>query len=129
MPSLKEIPSPPAAPSSSDVRGNLLDLRRHYAFVGDESLITAALEEVPTLYALLENAAEPLRLAFGQGNLLQLEALESDEGIILRVMVKLPPRTENAPDLMGRFQRSWWFKNCSSAEASLVFDYEISDGF
>ena len=128
MPSLKEIPSSSAVLRSSDARGRLLDLQRHYALVSDESLIAVALEEVPALYALLKDAAEPLRLAFGEGNVLQLEALESDEGIILRVMVILPSRTENGADLMRGFQRSWWLKNCSRAEASLVFDYEIGDG-
>jgi hypothetical protein len=106
-----------------------LQLQQWYALVSEDCLITAALAEAPSLYRLLKEAVEPLRLAFGERKLLQLEALESDEGNILRVVVKLPFDTERPAALMRRFKQGWWLKNCSRSEASLVFDYETGNGY
>jgi hypothetical protein len=116
-------------PNPRQIHEYLLQVQRWYALVSEGSLITAALAEVPALYLLLKEAVEPLRLAFGERKLLQLEALESDDGGILRVVVKLPSDTETPAALMRGFKQGWWFKNCSRAEGSLVFDYETGNGF
>jgi hypothetical protein len=111
------------------LREGLADLHRHYAVVTDESLITDVLVMVPALYYLLKEAVQPLRCAFGERKLLQLEALESDEDTVLRVMVKLPSDTPRPAELMHKFKRDWWLTNCSRSQALLVFDYEIGNGF
>ncbi len=123
MPSSMRIPYS----SAEYLRGQLLQLQHHYALVGDDALVAASLTESPALYSLLEEAVEPLRAAFGENKLLRLEALESDEGSILRVIVQLPCEAENAAELMHRFKSNWWLRNCSRSNASLVFDYETGD--
>jgi hypothetical protein len=44
-------------------------------------------------------------------------------------VVKLPPSIEKPAELMRRFKRDWWLGIGSRSEASLVFDYEIGNGF
>jgi hypothetical protein len=84
---------------------------------------------VPTLYAVLQQAVDPLHRVFGKGKLLQLQALASDDDTVLRVVVKLSKDTKAPAALMRKFKQEWWLKNCSQSEASLVFDYKIGDGF
>jgi hypothetical protein len=107
------------------------NLRKLYALAGDDDTTIAALTEWPTLYLLLTDAIEPLRRAFGEKKLLQLEALNFDdeEGSILRVLIRLPSDTPRPAELMHRFQEDWWLNNCSRSHASLVFDYETGNGF
>ena len=107
----------------------LITLQRSYTFLCEDSLIADALAQVPSLYSLLKAAVEPLRIAFGESKLLQLEALVSDDDTVLRVIVKLSHGIEKPAALMRKFKLDWWFKNCSRSEASLVFDYEIGNGF
>jgi hypothetical protein len=112
------------------LRAQLMNIQLDYALVSDERLITEVLADVPTLYSLLKAAVQPLRLTFGETKLLlQIEALESDEDTILRVMVRLPSDTAQPAELMRTFKRDWWLQNCSRSEASLVFDYETGDAF
>jgi hypothetical protein len=105
------------------------NLQRSYTFLTDAAGIAEVLAQVPTLYSLLNVAVEPLGMAFGDRKLLLLEALTSEDDTVLRVIVKLSRDTETPAAQMRKFKREWWFKNCSRSEASLVFDYEISDGF
>ena len=107
----------------------LTNLQRSYTFLTDAAGIAEVLAQVPTLYSLLNAAVEPLRVAFGDRKLLLLEALTSDDDTVLRVIVKLSQETETPAALMRKFKLDWWFKNCSLSEASLVFDYEIGNGF
>ncbi len=111
------------------LREQLINLQRDYTLVSNTSLITDVLADVPALYSLLQQAVRPLRLTFGERKLLLLEALESDEDTILRVLVKLPSDTTRPAELMRGFKRDWWLKNCSRSQASLVFDYETGNGF
>jgi len=111
------------------LREQLINLQRDYTLVSNTSLITDVLADVPTLYSLLQQAVQPLRLTFGERKLLLLEALESDEDTILRVLVKLPSDTTRPAELMRGFKRDWWLKNCSRSQASVVFDYETGNGF
>jgi hypothetical protein len=115
--------------SAAIVKSQVQELRRHYALLSDDAQIGAAFEEVPVLFALLKDAVKPLIAAFGDERLFQLEALESDEGTILRVIVKLPHKIGNITDMMSKFNREWWLDNCARSKASLVFDYEFGDGF
>ena len=114
-------------PDPAIARSQLLQLHQFYAVVSQNSLVAETLTDFPALFLLLKEAVEHLNLAFGK-RLLQLEALQSDEGSILRV-VKLPLGTEKPAERMRNFKRAWWFKNCSRSDASLVFDYETGDGF
>jgi hypothetical protein len=107
----------------------LFNLQRSYTFLSDGFLIADVLAKVPVLYILLKEAVEQLHCVFGQDKLLQLEALASDDDTVLRVMVKLSKDTETPAALMRKFKQDWWLKNCSQTEASLVFDYEIGNGF
>jgi hypothetical protein len=107
----------------------LSNLQRSYTFLTDTAGIAEVLAQVPPLYSLLNAAVEPLRVAFGDRKLLLLEALTSDDDTVLRVIVKLSQDTETPAALMRKFKLKWWFKNCSRSEASLVFDYEIGNGF
>jgi hypothetical protein len=119
--------SPEAECQATEERLNTL--RRFYTLASDDAPIADVLEQVTSLYSLLIEAVDPLRAVFGDGKLLELESLASDEDTVLRVVVKLLRRTENAGALMRKFKQDWWFKNCSRSEASLVFDYEIGDDF
>ena len=114
--------------SSRHAHEQVRQLHRNYKLLSEGDIIAEALQQFPTLYALLAEAVEPLRLTFGNDKLRQLEALESDEGIILRVTVQLAADTKSPAELMRSFKRNWWLKNCSRSEASLVFDYETGDG-
>ncbi len=107
----------------------LITLQRFYTFLSDGSLIADVLMEVPPVYSLLIAAIEPLRIAFGENKLLQLEALASDDDTVLRVIVKLSHGKQKPAALMRKFKLHWWLKHCSRSQASLVFDYEIGDGF
>ncbi len=107
----------------------LNNLQRSYTFLTDAAGIAEVLAQVPPLYSLLDAAVESLHVAFGDRKLLLLEALTSDEDTVLRVIVKLSQDTETPAALMRKFKLDWWFKNCSRSEASLVFDYEIGNGF
>ena len=110
-------------------RDQLRKLQEDYVFLSDEPSFTEVLTKLPEVYRLLRNAVEPLRRAFGEKNLFQLESLASDDDTVLRVIVTLPSDTTGPAELMRRFKRSWWLKHCARSEASLVFDYEIADGF
>jgi hypothetical protein len=107
----------------------LINLQGSYTFLSDAAVIADVLTQVPALYPLLKAAIEPLRISFGDKKLLVLEALTSDESTTLRVVVKLSHNTENPAALMRNFKQEWWLKNCSQSQASLVFDYEIGNGF
>jgi len=111
------------------LEGQVQELRHYYALLSDDAHIGAAFQDVPALFSLLKSAVEPLRSTFGDERLFQLEALESDEGTILRVIAKLPHDIGNAAELMSKFNRDWWVDNCARSKASLVFDYETGDGF
>ena len=111
------------------LRNQLRELRRSYALLSDDKLIATTIRDAPALFSLLTMAIKPLHAAFGEAKLLQLEALESDEGTMLRVIVKLLYRAENAVQMMGEFNRNWWIDNCARSKASLAFDYESGDGF
>ena len=106
----------------------LHSLESSYTLLSDGFLIADVLANVPVLYILLQEAVEQLHRVFGKGKLLQLEALASDD-TVLRVIVKLSKDTAEPAALMRKFKRDWWLKNCSQSEASLVFDYEIGNGF
>jgi hypothetical protein len=106
----------------------LAHLRREYTFGGNASLISEVLADVPALYPLLTEAVSPIQAAFGQEKRLHLEALESDDDKVLRVIIRLPLNTPRAGDLMRQFKQEWWLENCSRSEASLVFDYETGNG-
>jgi hypothetical protein len=95
----------------------LFNLQRSYTFLSDGFLIADVLAKVPVLYILLKEAVEQLHCVFGQ------------DDTVLRVMVKLSKDTETPAALMRKFKQDWWLKNCSQTEASLVFDYEIGNGF
>ena len=117
-------------PSPRLIREQLVQLQQFYAIVSSDSLITETLEDVPALFSLLRDAVEPLRIAFGEKKLLKLEAVEApDEGNILRVIVQLSTGTARPTDLMRGFKRNWWLNKCVRSQASLVFDYEIGNGF
>ena len=104
-------------------------LKQYYTSISEDDPIMEALGAVPALYFLLQEAVGPLRCAFGEKALLQLEALETDEeGTILRVVVNLPSATDEPAELMRGFKRDWWFQHCSRSQASLVFDYETGNG-
>jgi hypothetical protein len=118
------------APGQSITKQQLRTLKQHYASISDDDLIIEAMGDVPALYLLLKEAVEPLRSAFGEKALLQLEALEAEEeGIILRVVVNLPSTIDPPAELMRGFKRDWWFQHCSRSQAALVFDYETGNGF
>jgi len=107
----------------------LITLQRSYVFLSDGPLIANVLAQVPALYPLLNAAVKPLCEIFGESKVLQLEALTSDDDTVLRVIVKVSRDIENPAALMRKFKADWWFGNCAHSEASLVFDYEISNGF
>lgn len=107
----------------------LTTLQGSYAFLSDGRVIADVLAQVPALYPLLKAAIRPLGAVFGKNKLLQLEALASDDDTVLRVIVKLPHDVEKPAALMRKFKLDWWFKNCSRSGASLIFDYEIGNGF
>jgi hypothetical protein len=116
-------------PGQAITKQQLRTLKRYYASISEDGLIMEALGEVPALYLLLKEAVGPLRAAFGDEALLQLEALETDEeGTILRVVVHLPSATDAPAERMRGFKRDWWFQRCSLSQASLVFDYERANG-
>ena len=117
-------------PSARLFREQLVQLQQFYAIKSSDRLIIETLEDVPVLFSLLRDAVEPLRSAFGEKKLLKLEAVEApDEGRILRVIVRLPAVTPRPADLMRGFKRNWWLNKCARSHASLVFDYEIGNGF
>ncbi len=107
----------------------LTNLQRSYTLLSDGPAITDALEDVPALYPLLNDAVQHLRLVFGETSLLQLEALSSEDETFLRVMVKVSRTVERPAELMRKFKLDWWFQNCSRSEAALIFDYEMVNEF
>jgi hypothetical protein len=133
MPDLLKIPLSQAGierpQETSPSSEQLATLRCLYTFLDDDSLITDVMARVPTLYAVLQQAVDPLHRVFGKGKLLQLQALASDDDTVLRVVVKLSKDTKAPAALMRKLKQEWWLKNCSQSEASLVFDYKIGDGF
>ena len=86
MPSLVTIPPTAVRHGSGERQGRpsarvalerFRQLRQAYSLVGDESVVASALTELPSLYPLLQEAVQPLQVAFGDEKRLQLEALES----------------------------------------------------
>jgi hypothetical protein len=126
MPDLARISPLVGAASPSQ---QLADLEDCYTLSSAGDSIQNLLVELPTLYTLLMEAVKPLQVVFGGNKLLRIEALESDEDTVLRVMVKLPADTPQPAELMRKFKRDWWFKNSRGSQAFLVFDYEIGNGF
>ncbi len=116
-------------PESIDVvsAGWVPALQKDYALIDEESDYEEALQQTPSLYALLREAVAPLKAAFPNEAFFQLEVLKDDD-FMLRVIVRLPAGTVNAAEMMRSFKQNWWFKNCHRSEASLVFDYETGDG-
>ncbi len=106
----------------------LEQLRVHYAFTCSDAIMADALVEQPGLFPLLREAVEPMRRDLTRFPYPKIQALQSDEGTILRVLVQLPSGPEPPSARMRRFKNNWWVKNCHRADAGLVFDYEIADG-
>ena len=103
-------------------------LQKDYATLGDSSRFIEVLEEEPRLFALLIEAARPLRAAFGERAALQLRAQYSDDDRLLKVGVRLPADFGADPEQALRsFDAQWWLKNCHRSGGALVFDYEIQD--
>ena len=106
----------------------LEQLRQHYNFSCSDAVMADALMAQPGLFPLLREAVEPLRRDLTRFPSPRIQALQSHEGTILRVLVQLPSGPEPPAVQMRRFRNNWWVKNCHRADAGLVFDYEIADG-
>ncbi len=107
----------------------LAELHSQYAFDEDEGLIAQGLGEYPKLFALLQDAVEPLKSAFGRTVRLKLTAIESpEEEVLLCVKVHPARSVVNRSDRMSEFREAWWRYNLHRSEAALCFDYERADG-
>jgi hypothetical protein len=105
----------------------LRSLQEHYMILDSEDSIEL-LQQQPSLFRLLIEAVEPLRMAFGNDHILQLRVLHSDEGILLKIAVLLPSNFSDDPEqALHSFDVEWWLNNCHHSNGALVFDYEIQD--
>lgn len=114
--------------ANRDLAAQLRTLQQHYVILGSGRLVTELLEEESALFALLVEAVQPLRTAFGERRLLQVRVQHSDDDSLLRVAVQLPAVFGDDPERALRsFDREWWLNNCHRSGGALVFDYEIQD--
>ena len=96
----------------------------------DDRTVSELLATAPALYALLIDAVEPLRHAFGDKRLIHVRVLSSDEGSFLKVAVQVPADFEEDPErALQSFDEEWWLKHCHRSDGALVFDYEMQDAF
>jgi hypothetical protein len=107
----------------------LRDLQRLYTPVGAEELIVDLLAEVPVLFSLLKEAVDPIYAEFGDAIILQLRAQESDENVLLRVVIQSALNIEEAEVALERFEDAWWLDNCHKSSGSLVFDCSVRPAF
>ncbi len=114
-------------PSLNATLDHIHSLEQHYALIGPPDVIAYALDEVPALYSLLEEALAPLNRAFGEDKTLLLQGLQSEEDTVLRVIALLPAGTPKPEEMMRQFDRDWWYANCARSDASLAFDYGTAD--
>jgi hypothetical protein len=90
--------------------------------------VIEVLEEEPSLFTLLIEAVQPLRIAFPEMRLLLVRLQHSDDDRLLKVAVQLPSNFSDDPESALRsFDREWWLSNCHRSGGVLVFDYEIPD--
>jgi hypothetical protein len=106
----------------------LHSLQEHYEILDTENSIIEFLQQKPALLMLLLEAVESLQMAFGDNYIPQLRVLESDDGILLRIVVQLPSNFSGDPEkALHAFDVQWWLNNCHRSDGTLVFDYEIQD--
>jgi hypothetical protein len=111
----------------ADGSAMLATIRRHYAVAGPEDDIAGALGACPELSNLLLEAVDPIRKAFGGDHQLELRAEWTDEDLVLRAAIHVPPAFESATAALAEFDSAWWISNCQRSGAGLVFDYEVRD--
>jgi hypothetical protein len=115
-------------PPKRDVNAQLRTLRQHYTVLGSDRRVIEVLEQEAAVFTLLIEAVQPLRVAFGEGGLLQVRVQYSDDDSLLRVVVQLPIDFGCDPESALRsFDREWWLNNCHRSGGMIVFDYEIRD--
>ena len=129
MPELAEVPMRDAeVPPTPNVADQLRLLERHYKILNRDDLIMARLDESPSTYPLLMEAAVALQNSFGADRILQIRMYASDDDTLLQVAVQLPRSFENPEHALNSFDSDWWLNNCQRSDGTLVFDYEIRDG-
>ena len=113
---------------SRDLRQQLLKLQQQYAILDRDDLVLDVLADEPALYALLIEAALPLRKAFGFGRVFQMRVQVSDDDRFIKVVVQMPTDPAAVPEqALSAFDANWWLENCQRSGGALVFDYEIQD--
>jgi len=104
-------------------------LAKDYAVAGPDELIVDVLSEEARIFSILREAAPHLHGVFGDTRILRLEAIEGDEGPLLRVVVVLNDNQGDDPEVsLDRFNHEWWIDNCHRGSGILAFDYEITNG-
>jgi hypothetical protein len=129
VPDLVKIPmASPEMPQHRDYEAQLRALRQHYTILDSSRSLIEFLGQEPALYALLAEAVQHLKDAFGERRLVQVRLQASDDGSLLKAAVQLPADFGDDPErALQSFDEEWWLKNCSRSGGSLVFDYEIRD--
>jgi len=103
----------------------LQTLQQFYTPVGAEDQIVNRLAESPALYQLLSEAVGHIHAEFGDAAMLQLKALESDEDVLMKVVIYSALGMAEAEAALGRFDETWWLDNCHRSPSTLVFDYAV----
>lgn len=125
MPELVKIPM--ASAEYLDLAAQLRSLQQYYTILGSDQIVIEILEEEPALYALLVEAVDQLKNAFGEGWIIQVR-VQSEDDSFLKVAVRLPADFGDDPERALRsFDAEWWLDNCHRSGGALVFDYEIQD--
>jgi len=89
-------------------------LRQFYTPVGAADQIISRLAEAPALYKLLSKAVQHIHAEFSDAVILQLNALESDEDVLIKVVILSPLGMEEAT-----------LNNCHRSPSAIVFDYAV----
>jgi len=117
------LQEPPIHQSAGKTR--LESLRQFYTPVGADQQLINRLAEAPALYHLLTEAVDHIHAEFGDAATLQLKALESDDDVLIKVVIHSAFGMEEAEEALGRFDETWWLDNCARSPSALVFDYAV----
>ena len=109
-----------------DLTAQLQRLQQDYTIVDSDRDVIELLEEHATLFALLIQAVQPLKGAFGK-RLFKIRVQHSDYDNLLKIEVQLPGDFAEPETALRSFDTNWWINNCQWSSGALVFDYEIQD--
>ncbi len=114
------------ARSNEYLKRQLESLQQSYIILDSDESVREILRKEPMLAALLIEAVEPLKKAFGSRQI-QMRPQVTDDDSFLKIAVQLPANFPAPETALLSFDSAWWLNNCHRSSGALVFDYEIQD--